>query len=65
MKTFLDWAGEAIPFRVHAQEGAEPHELFVCEISPHGEWVSFGRGRTAVLALQRAISGWNDYDQAT
>ena len=63
-KTFLDWAGEAIPFRVYAQEDAEPHERFVCDISPHGEWVSFGRGRNAALALQRAISDWNDYDQS-
>ena len=59
---FVDWAGEKISYQVRTPSNAEPHEKFVCDIAPHGEWVCFGRGCTATLALQRAIAAWNDYD---
>lgn len=66
-RSFKDWAGESIAYRVRdtrAEEEREPHERVTCEINPHGDsWHLMGRGRTEQQALASAVEAWNDFDQ--
>lgn len=68
-QTFLDWAGEAIPYRVRLtrlEEDAETDDCMTCEIDPHGagQWTVMGRGRTVGGAVRAATAAWNSFDQA-
>lgn len=59
--TFKDWANQEIPYRTTQSLDKDAH--WVCEIAPHEQWIAYGSGRSAALALQSAQREWNQYDR--
>lgn len=67
--TFIDRAGQAVPFRIRAtrlDEATEPGQWLTCEINPHGDaWQPMSRARTTGAAIRRAMEAWKEFDQRT
>ncbi len=65
MPSFLDWAGQEIPYRIIDAQPDSDHN-YVCEIDPHGvdEWTGFGRGISKQAAIKSAAENWNVFDKS-